>query len=395
MPETTAEKPMKRAWLFAAMIRASVVLPLPGGPQKTREGTLVGGERLREERAGADEIRGPCHLGQFPGTHPLRERRVPRHDIVGHGPVGSRALILEEVARRGRHAPPRLGPLLDVGGEPIERRDFGMLLLEPAEDLERLLRVAPVEAEDDRLIELRGPVARIAGHRLREHRERLVRVAHVPIRHAEVGEDVRIAVLQLERPLVGVDRLLPVLDVVGRVPELDEELRVLRLLGDGGLEPGEFLEGDRVGRQRRLSAAASRQVARRARPDAREPGVRIGHARLGRTRRGILLQVQVRGREAREQSQDEKRPSVRPRGKPGRRLFRGRGLLLAGTLLRRHRRRKVVVVLFRRHFESVSSSRAGCAAHVPATGPDTGTGAICVPSQVPARRRRGAVVRRP
>ena len=33
----TAENARKRAFVFAAMIRASVVLPLPGGPQKTME----------------------------------------------------------------------------------------------------------------------------------------------------------------------------------------------------------------------------------------------------------------------------------------------------------------------------------------------------------------------
>ena len=40
MPLVTAEKSMKRAFVSRAMMRASVVLPTPGGPQKIIEKIL-------------------------------------------------------------------------------------------------------------------------------------------------------------------------------------------------------------------------------------------------------------------------------------------------------------------------------------------------------------------
>ena len=60
MPETTAENARNRAFVFAAMIRARVVLPLPGGPQKTIDGTRSAAIARARNESGPTRSAGPA-----------------------------------------------------------------------------------------------------------------------------------------------------------------------------------------------------------------------------------------------------------------------------------------------------------------------------------------------
>src|SRR5512144_1447753 len=67
MPETTAEKARNRALVLAAMIRASVVFPLPGGPQKTSEGTRSSSIAFARNDSGPTSSGGPTTSGRSRG----------------------------------------------------------------------------------------------------------------------------------------------------------------------------------------------------------------------------------------------------------------------------------------------------------------------------------------
>ncbi len=98
-------------------------LAAPGGTPEDERGNLVGRERLREKRAGADEIRRPFHFGEVAGAHPLGKRRVLGHDAPGW-PVFSRAFVLEEIARRRGHARGR--PFARRSSSPMRRSSAGI-----------------------------------------------------------------------------------------------------------------------------------------------------------------------------------------------------------------------------------------------------------------------------
>ena len=119
-------------------------------------------------------------------------------------------------------------------------------------------------------------------------------------------------------------------------------------------------------------------------------GVRI--RRGGRAGLRDPVEVEVRGREPREEpDRGEKQPvGPVPEGARG----RGRGRRRALPLVAPGRRgRREVVVRFGAHLGSPSSSRAGTALQVPPEGPMAG--AIIVPSHVPASRRAAPLVTRP
>ena len=74
MPDSTALNEMKWARVTFAIRRASVVLPVPGGPQRMIDCRRSCSIARRSGRPGADERLLADELVQGPRPHPLRER---------------------------------------------------------------------------------------------------------------------------------------------------------------------------------------------------------------------------------------------------------------------------------------------------------------------------------
>ena len=75
-PEETAETGSKWERVRPAMMRARVVLPEPGGPQRTIEGGSVGLDRLAQEAALADDVLLADELVEGCGPHAGGEGRL-------------------------------------------------------------------------------------------------------------------------------------------------------------------------------------------------------------------------------------------------------------------------------------------------------------------------------
>ena len=112
IPDSTALNAMKCARVAVAISRASVVLPVPGGPQRMidREAVLVDGRR--SGRPGADQRLLADELVERPRTHALGERRVRRRCASRPGgrrrPASSNSDIEPSGVRlRRRRARPR------------------------------------------------------------------------------------------------------------------------------------------------------------------------------------------------------------------------------------------------------------------------------------------------
>ena len=89
-PAMTAETATKRACASAASRRASVVLPVPGGPHRMMRRQVPRIQGPPQQLARAQQVRLPDHLGQRARAHPLGQRlpapilrRRPRKQVHG------------------------------------------------------------------------------------------------------------------------------------------------------------------------------------------------------------------------------------------------------------------------------------------------------------------------
>src|SRR5512139_3812070 len=168
MPETTAEKARNRARVRAAMIRASVVLPLPGGPQKTSDGTRSSAMARARNDPGPTRSGGPTTSGRSRGR--IRSAR----GASGAGAAG--ALPPSSSSKRSPVMRPCAvlpagAPLLERLLQLVERRELLAARLQLCEQLFRLRRLPLVDPEDDDLVERRLPVAGRDFQRAVEHRK--------------------------------------------------------------------------------------------------------------------------------------------------------------------------------------------------------------------------------
>ncbi len=91
-------------------MRASVVLPVPGGPQKMSEGTWSASMARRSALPGAEDVLLPHELVERAGAQPLRERL---RRVVGLG------RLVEEI---GLHGSPIMGDSMATQLCPVPRR---------------------------------------------------------------------------------------------------------------------------------------------------------------------------------------------------------------------------------------------------------------------------------
>ncbi len=83
-PDSTAEKETNSAPAASASRRASVVLPLPGGPQRIeRVERLAALDHLAEQAAGPEQMLLADELVERRGPHALGERRRRGAFLVG------------------------------------------------------------------------------------------------------------------------------------------------------------------------------------------------------------------------------------------------------------------------------------------------------------------------
>ena len=75
-PAVTAEIGSKCDFVWAAMMRASVVLPLPGGPQKIIDGTWSDSMRRRSSRSSPTRCSWPDELVEGARAHAGGQRRL-------------------------------------------------------------------------------------------------------------------------------------------------------------------------------------------------------------------------------------------------------------------------------------------------------------------------------
>ena len=147
VPELTAESCTRRAPVSAAMSRASVVLPQPGGPKKSMLKSCAALDRGAQHRARPDDVLLAGELRERARPHARRQRRLGRDLLVAQG---------EEVVL-GQSTPARAGPsrarfllpsptmrkvlVLNTTYEPLNvcsvRRALVLLLKDKAEVLEQ------------------------------------------------------------------------------------------------------------------------------------------------------------------------------------------------------------------------------------------------------------------
>ena len=82
-PAETAETGTKSASVLPAMMRASVVLPVPGGPQRIIEGRRAALDQPAQELPLADDVLLPDVLVERARPHPRGERRARVRRVVG------------------------------------------------------------------------------------------------------------------------------------------------------------------------------------------------------------------------------------------------------------------------------------------------------------------------
>ena len=110
MPLVTAEKSMKSALVRWAMIRASVVLPTPGGPQKIMEETRSLSMSRRSTLPGPSRWVCPTIFLQGAGAQPRRQglrRVVGEKALLFHG-ASSFAAAQAMVSSTGQWSEPKI-----------------------------------------------------------------------------------------------------------------------------------------------------------------------------------------------------------------------------------------------------------------------------------------------
>ena len=83
MPASTALNETNRAFVVSAMMRASVVLPVPGGPQRMIDCRQVALDRFAQRLAGREQLLLADELVERARPHALGQRRAVRARCAG------------------------------------------------------------------------------------------------------------------------------------------------------------------------------------------------------------------------------------------------------------------------------------------------------------------------